>query len=379
MFIQRLLADEIITKLAQDRSKIIVIYGARQVGKTTLVEHILENTEYKTLRVDGDEAIYNEVLSSQDRTKLGNLVQGYDLLFIDEAQRIKNIGINLKILHEKFKNLKIIVTGSSSLDLANQIKEPLTGRTHTYRLYPISWLELSERHNPFELESQLEERLIYGHYPEVFHLDSQTDKIEYLRHLSSDYLYKDVLELENLRYSHKLRDLLKLLAFQIGSEVSYSEIGTQLGMSRHTVADYIDLLEKSFVLISLRGFSRNLRKEISKKPKIYFYDLGIRNSLIDNFSLIDSRNDIGALWENFLIMERLKRNEYTKHFCSSYFWRTYTGAELDYIEEFGGDLWGYEFKWSKNKPKAPKAWTETYDANYECVNKHNFLPFVLGR
>ncbi|PWQ95421.1 ATP-binding protein [Leucothrix pacifica] len=377
MFIQRLLADEIIEKLSYERSKIVVIYGARQVGKTTLVEHILDKTDYKTLRVDGDEAIYNDVLSSQDSTKLGYLVQGYDLIFIDEAQRIKNIGINLKILHEKFKHLKIIVTGSSSLDLANQIKEPLTGRTHTYRLYPISWMELAERHNPFELQTKLEERLIYGHYPEVFQLEGQVDKVEYLRHLSSDYLYRDVLELENIRHSHKLRDLLKLLAFQVGSEVSYSEIGTQLGLSRHTVADYIDLLEKSFVLITLRGFSRNLRKEISKKPKIYFYDLGIRNSLIDNFAWLNSRNDIGALWENFLIMERLKRNEYSKHYCSSYFWRTYTGAELDYIEEFNGELWGYEFKWSKNKPNAPKAWVDNYDGQYECVNKNNFLPFVL--
>ncbi len=377
MFIQRRLAEEIVGKLQQPRPKIVVIYGARQVGKTTLVEHILEATDYKTLHVDGDEAIYNEVLSSQDSTKLGQLVQGYDLLFIDEAQRIRNIGINLKILHEKFKHLKIIVTGSSSLDLANQIKEPLTGRTHTYRLYPISWVELAIRHNPFELERQLEERLIYGHYPETFQMDNSADRIQYLRHLTSDYLYRDVLELENIRYSHKLRDLLKLLAFQVGSEVSFSELGSQLGLSRHTVADYIDLLEKSFVILTLRGFSRNLRKEISKKPKIYFYDLGIRNSLIDNFSWLDQRNDVGALWENFLILERLKRNEYLKHFCSSYFWRTYTGAELDYIEEHSGQLWGYEFKWSKKQPTAPQAWTENYHAHYQYVNRDNFLSFVL--
>lgn len=378
MFIYRRLAEDILQKLSAEHPKIVVIYGARQVGKTTLVNRILDGTTYKTLRIDGDEAIYNTVLSSQDSVKLGNLIQGYDLLFIDEAQRIKNIGINLKILYEKFKHLKIIVTGSSSLDLANNIKEPLTGRTHTYRLYPISYLELNGQHNPFELERQLEERLVFGSYPEIFQLPGYADKVNYLRQLSTDYLYRDVLELENIRHSHKLRDLLKLLAFQVGSEVSYSEIGAQLGLSRHTVADYIDLLEKSFVVLTLRGFSRNLRKEISKKPKVYFYDLGIRNSLIDNFAYLDSRNDIGALLENFLIMERLKRNDYLQHYCSSYFWRTYTGAELDYVEEYAGGLWGYEFKWSKHQPKPPQVWTDTYQAQYQCLNKDNFLPFVLA-
>lgn len=375
MFINRLLVNEILAKLSAERSKIIVIYGARQVGKTTLVNEVLKLLNKKTLFIECDSLKYNDVLSSRDIDKLRGLVKGIDVLCIDEAQRIHNIGINLKILYDNFKDLKIIVTGSSALDLGNSIKEPLTGRTYTYKLYPISTLELSKKHNAFELSAGLEQRLIFGSYPEVFSIDNVFDKVQYLTELSTNYLYKDILEYHAIRHSNKLRDLLKLLAFQVGSEVSYTELATSLGMAKQTVENYIDLLEKSFVIFTLRGFSRNLRKEVNKKPKIYFYDLGIRNAIIDNFAYLNNRNDIGALWENFLIMERLKRNEYQKHFCSQYFWRTYTGAELDYIEEYNGKLYGYEIKWSK-LAKAPESWVKTYKAEYSCINKDNFIDFV---
>lgn len=375
MFINRLLVNEILTKLNAERSKIIVIYGPRQVGKTTLAKDVLKILNKKTLFVDGDLSPNRDVLSSADLEKLSGLVGSNEVLCVDEAQRISNIGLNLKILHDHFPNLKMIVTGSSALDLANSIKEPLTGRNYTYKLYPISYLELSKMNTPFELATELEQRLVFGSYPEIFNIVGIDEKMQYLRSISSDYLYKDVLEYQPIRHSNKLRDLLKLLAFQVGSEVSCTELATSLGIAKQTVESYIDLLEKSFVIFTLRGFSRNLRKEVSKKPKIYFYDLGIRNTMIDNFAYLNNRNDRGALWENFLIMERLKRNEYQKHFCSQYFWRTYTGAELDYIEEYNGKLYGYELKWSK-LAKAPESWVETYHAEYSCINKDSFIQFV---
>lgn len=375
MFINRLLVDEILANLKAEKSKIIVIYGARQVGKTTLANEILKLMDKKTLFIDCDLLKYNDILTSRDIDKLGGLVKNIDILCIDEAQRVRDIGINLKILHDNFKDLKIIVTGSSSLDLANSIKEPLTGRTNTYKLYPISLLELSSRLTPFEISSNLENRLVFGSYPEVFSIENVLERIKYLNELAAGYLYKDILEWQEIKHSNKLRDLLKLLAFQIGSEVSYTELATKLGMAKPTVEHYIDLLEKSFVIFTLRGFSRNLRKEVNKKPKIYFYDLGIRNAIIDNFAYLASRNDVGALWENFLMIERFKRNEYQKHYCSSYFWRTYTGAELDYVEEYAGKLHGYEFKWSKTA-KAPQSWLDNYNAEYSYVNKDNFLEFL---
>lgn len=381
MFIRRAIFNKVKSELLKEFSKIIVIYGARQVGKTTLVENLLENIENKKiLKINGDRLAGNKDISSTDLTRLEALVDGYDILFIDEAQRIPEIGLNLKILYDNLKQLKIIVTGSSSLDLASSIKEPLTGRKIQYTLYPISFLELKQSHNIYELKQIISERLIFGSYPQILNIKNKASRIKYIEELTEDYLYKDILELENIRYHYKLRDLLKLLAFQIGSEVSLNELASRLSFTKETVARYIDLLERSFVIFTLRGFSRNLRKEVNKKPKIYFYDLGIRNAIIDNFSYPESRNDLGILWENFLILERLKRNEYIEHFSTQYFWRTYTGAEIDYIEEYGGKLYGYEFKWNKLS-KAPKSWIDTYskeDAKFECLNKDNFIDFITG-
>ncbi|GMT44236.1 MAG: ATPase [bacterium] len=368
----------VLLKEFSETDKIIILYGARQTGKTTLANDLLLKVKGNVLKVNADELRYVDVLSSRDLPKMKLLTGGYDILFIDEAQRIKDIGINLKILHDNLPRLKLLVTGSSSFDLANKVKEPLTGRTSTWILYPVSIKELSKTHNHFELQSRLEEFMVYGMYPELFQYDSLQKKEKYLRELAVSYLYKDVLELAQIRNVTKIRDLLRLLAFQIGSEVSLNELGNNLGLSQETVRTYIHLLEKSFIIFRLSGFSRNLRKEISKRDKIYFWDLGIRNTLIDNFSSFSLRNDIGALWENFMIAERMKYLSYNEIYASSYFWRTYTGAELDYVEEHNGRLFAYEIKYKKTKRKAPKTWLENYSNNYKCITYDNFWEFVVG-
>lgn len=376
MDIERYIFSEILEKLQND-NKIIVLYGARQVGKTTLVKKIIKELGLKTLELNADIDQTAQVFSRQDFNLMNSIVEGYDLLVIDEAQKIENIGINLKILYDQKPDLKIIATGSSSFELANKISEPLTGRKWTYNLYPISFLELKSHYNDFELQNLLEERMIYGSYPEIFRYISREDKRKYLLELSTAYLYKDVLELETVKHSRKIHDLLKLLSFQIGSEVSLSEIGQKLEMATETVDRYIDLLEKSFVLFRLGGFSRNLRNEVTKKQKIYFYDLGIRNIVIDNLKPLEDRNDIGALFENFLISERYKRNKYLSGFESNYFWRLSTGAEIDYVEEGDGELFAYEFKYGKKKVRLPKSWQDNYGENFSLVNKENFLGFVV--
>ena len=377
MNIPRILSETVIEKL-NSSDKGIIIYGARQVGKTTLSEMVIGNLNLKTLTVNGDQSRFLDIFQSQDLNKLRSLVQGYELLFIDEAQRIPEIGISLKIILDNIKNLKVLVTGSSSLDLASKISEPLTGRTWNYKLYPISFLELSRLYNRAELDNSLEERLIFGSYPEIFSIVGEDQKREYLQNLGDAYLYKDLIEFGGLKNSSKIRDLLRLLAFQIGSQVSLSEIAAKLGMSKDTVGNYIDLLEKSFVLFRLGGLSRNLRKEVVKMDKIYFYDLGIRNILIDNLKPLKDRNDTGQLWENFLIVERMKSLSYKKDYASNYFWRTYTGAELDYIEEKEGKLSGFEFKFGLKKTKAPKGFIKAYpNSEFSCINRENYLSFIL--
>lgn len=378
MKIHRSLTDTIISKLKKS-DKGIIIYGARQVGKTTLVNDVISRTGLKTLVINADQSRYHDILSSKDLDKLADLVEGYKLLFIDEAQRVAEIGITLKIILDNLKDIKLIVTGSSSLDLASKISEPLTGRVWTYRLYPISFLELKKIYNKAELDMMLEDRLIYGSYPEIFSLKGPLNKREYLANLSDSYLYKDLLELANIRNSSKMRDLLKLLAFQIGSQVSLSELGASLGISKDTVGKYIDYLEKSFIIFRLKGFSRNLRKEVAKMDKIYFYDLGVRNKIIDNLKGLKDRDDLGRLWENFLVVERLKLLAYSQKYASMYFWRTYTGAELDLVEEAEGKLKGYEFKFGKKVSRAPSGWKSAYPkAYFEYINQENYLNFILN-
>lgn len=374
--IQRFLLTELLEKL-HNSTKIILIYGARQVGKTTLVKQLLSQVSYKSLSINADEEKYNDVFSSRDLTKMRMLTDGYELLFIDEAQRIPDIGINLKILHDALPELKIIATGSSSFELANRTQESLTGRTWTFSLFPISFSELRQQQNLFELNHGLETFLRFGAYPDVFSLPNQADKVQFLTQLTRSYLYKDILELSTIKHPDKIKKLLQLLAFQAGSEVSLNELGNTLQMSKDTVASYIDLLEKAFIVFRLSGFSRNLRKEVVKMDKIYFYDLGVRNALVNNFNTLDFRTDAGQLWENFLVVERLKNNAYQRRFVNSYFWRTYTGAELDYIEEADGQLAGFEFKFSDKTAKPPQSWLEAYpNSDFKCINRANYWEFI---
>lgn len=378
MYIPRSLTNPIIEKLTSSQ-KGIIIYGARQVGKTTLVNEIIKRLNLKTLIINGDQSRFIDIIISRDLAKIQSLVSGYEMLFVDEAQRIPEIGINLKIILDNLPDLKVLVTGSSSLDLASKISEPLTGRVWSYHLYPISFLELSAFKNTAELDNNLEERLIYGSYPEIFTYESILQKREYLQNISDAYLYRDLIEFGDIKNSSKIRDLLKSLAFQIGSEVSLTELGNSLDMSKDTVSRYIDLLEKSFIVFRLSGFSRNLRKEISKMDKIFFYDLGIRNILIDNVKSLKDRNDAGFLWENFLLIERMKLNAIKQDLVSGYFWRTYTGAELDYVEEKNGILYGFEFKSGNKVKKVPTGWVKAYpDSKFQCINRNNYMDFILG-
>jgi uncharacterized protein len=379
MFIPRKLEEEIKCKILDGR-KIIIVYGPRQVGKTTVVNRILETFSLKKLAINADERKYADALSSRDLNVLKRLVAGYDLLFVDEAQRVSDIGVNLKILHDNFPDLKIVVTGSSSFDLANKIKEPLTGRTITYNLYPISINELSSLHNDFELVDRLEEFMVYGMYPELLNIENSQDKVEYLKELTTSYLYKDVLDLRSIKHSKRIHDLLSLVAFQAGSQVSVAELGRALSISKDTIDSYIQLLEKAFVLFRLSGYSRNLRKEVTKMDKIYFYDTGVRNTIIDNLKPLRYRDDHGKLWENFLIVERKKLLSNSRQSVNDYFWRTYTGAEIDYVEERQGRPDGFEFKFGGRMKKCPRSWRETYPgSSFTCVNRENFLDFALGK
>jgi len=362
-----------------ETNKGLVIYGPRQVGKTTLINDLLNEFKWNTLILNGDQrGPWWELLTSRELSKLTLLVSGYDAVFIDEAQRIPEIGLSVKIILDNFPDLKVIITGSSSLDLASKISEPLTGRIYSYKLFPISYGELRVTNTPYEIETQIEERLVYGSYPEIFSLKSIEEKTKYLQNLTNTYLYKDLLEFGDIRNSSKIHDLLKLLAFQIGNQVSLSELSSALEFSRTTVDRYIDLLEKSFIIFRLPGFSRNLRKEVTKMDKIYFYDTGVRNTIIGNLNLLHSRDDVGKLWENFLITERMKKQGYAQKIYSHYFWRLTSGAELDLVEETEGEIFGFEFKYGNKRDKVPSGWVKAYPkSKYQCINKENYLDFIL--
>lgn len=358
-------------------NKALIIYGPRQVGKTTLLTEFLSNCGFKYKLDNGDNITTRHILSSQDFDQIKEYTSGYELIAIDEAQKIPNIGVGLKIMIDQISGLRIIATGSSSFSLAGQIGEPLTGRKATITLYPISQIELKNLYNSYELKNKLSEYLIFGSYPEVATEAKKQDKIQLLAEIVDSYLLKDILELEKIKNSKIVLDLLRLLAFQISSEVSYTELGGHLGIDYKTVVRYLDLLEKSFVIYNLRGFSRNLRQEITKKSKYYFYDIGIRNAIISNFNNLELRNDIGALWENFLMMERLKKRAYEKILANNYFWRTYNQQEIDLVEEREGKLYGYEFKWGERKIKEPKEWRATYkNAEFAVINQENYLEFI---
>ena len=358
--------------------KVLTIYGPRQVGKTTLVKNFMTTFPGKHRYDTGENIRIRELFETGNSEKLLEYTEGNDLIIIDEAQKIMRIGEGLKIIIDAKPDQKIIVTGSSSFELAGQIGEPLTGRKRTLTLYPISLIELNEEKTPFELNEDLTNFLIYGLYPEVITAKSQEDKRELLNELVNSYLLKDILELDKIKNSRVLLDLLRLLAFQIGNEVSHNELSKSLRIDAKTVARYLDILEKAFVIYNLRGFSRNLRSEITKKSKYYFLDNGIRNAIISNFNQPEIRNDIGALWENFMIIERLKKQAYHKIYSNNYFWRTWEQQEVDFIEERNGSLYCFEFKWSPKKVKLPKQWVNTYpESEFKIISKDNFREFVM--
>jgi uncharacterized protein len=362
--------------------KVTVVYGPRRVGKTTLVKDFLSTFQGKYLFLNADEQATRDVLSSQNVAKFAELVQDLQLLVIDEAQRVSEIGLNLKILVDSFPDLEIIATGSASFELANKISEPLTGRKTTLTLYPIGFEEMTTTLPLFEYKNQLERWLIWGGYPDIVTTDSAQLRSAQLSELVGSYLYKDILELDDVRRADKIVDLLRLIAFQIGQEVSHTELATSLAISRDTVERYLDLLEKVFVIFRVNGFSRNLRKEVVKNHRYYFFDNGVRNALIQNFNPLNLRNDVGQLWENYLVSERQKTNHYHSRLVNSYFWRTYDQREIDLIEEAEGKLTGFELKWQKAelKNRAAREFTEAYPGStVSVVTNDNFDKFLLGQ
>ena len=356
------------------RGKAIILTGARQIGKTTLVEDLLKEKD-SVLKFNGDNIGDRQILEEKSFERLDSIVGGYKYIFIDEAQKFNNIGDILKLFVDNYKDKKqVIATGSSSLNLLSNTSEPLTGRKFVHNLYGLSITEISPELNALKIENILPDLLVYGAYPEVF-TSSIEDKRRILEEISSSYLYKDILELENVKNPATLGKLLSAIALQLGSEVSLNELSNLVNLDVKTVERYIDLLEKNYVIFRLPPYYTNKRKTLSKLNKIYFYDLGIRNSLINNFNDIDKRNDIGGLWENFLILERLKFRKYNDIPTTQFFWRTYDGAEVDLVEDRDGLLWGYEFKWG-NEHTSLKSWREQKNTKYEVINRENFINFV---
>jgi predicted AAA+ superfamily ATPase len=359
------------------KGKLIIVYGARQVGKTTMVKKILEKYKNNSNYLNCEFLSVQKGLSEPEAEKIKGFLGDYKLIVLDEAQNIPGIGKVLKIMVDTYPKMQIIATGSSSFDLAQKVSEAMTGRTFTFMLNPLSLGEIKQASDLFTIEAGLENFMRFGAYPEVFSL-GETDSIQRLDEITSKYLYKDILSFEGIKKSVIIRDLLELLALQMGNEVSYNELAGKLGIDRMTVQKYIDILEQSFVLFRLRAFSRNKRKEISKSIKIYFYDLGVRNSIIQNYNRLNLRNDVGALWENFCIVERMKKNSFDQRPANYYFWRTYTQKEIDLIEERGGKLLAYEFKWSNKKTKIPQEFLDNYsNAQFKIINRENYWEFII--
>lgn len=375
MFIKRLALNLIKKKISP--GKVIVLTGARRVGKTFLISEYLSTINEKFILLNGEDFAVHDLLKRRSVQHYKNILGGTRFLIIDEVQKIPDVGNILKLIVDNFQELKILVSGSSSFDISNETGEPLTGRKKEITLFPISESELKPLEQPQEKFDNLCLRLTFGNMPEIFSLNSVNDKAEYLREIVNSYLLKDILAYESLKNSDKLFALLKLIALQIGKEVSLQELGKQLAMSKNTIERYLDILSKVFIIYKLTGFSRNLRKEIVKSSKWYFYDNGIRNAILANFNLINNRDDIGMLWENYMMSERLKYNHYNEIIYNKYFWRTYDKQEIDLIEEKGGKLYAYEFKWKPGKIKIPAAWKSSYpNARYHQINNENYSDFV---
>ncbi|MEM1325415.1 MAG: ATP-binding protein [Bacteroidota bacterium] len=369
--IKRTIQDKIQSKIG--RGKAIMVIGPRQVGKTTLISQFLKNKDFKFF--DGDDPLVRQPLNTPNTEEIRSLLGNKKIVFIDEAQRINNIGLTMKIIVDQFKDVQLWISGSSSFSLFNELNEPLTGRKWEYELYPISWEEYENDIGYLQSEMQLKNRLRFGMYPDV--LNNPGEETEVLRTLVESYLYKDVLAFSRINKPDVLQKLIRALALQVGSEVNYNELSRPVGIDKNTIEKYISVLEQGYVIFRLPSFSRNMRNEIKRGKKIYFYDNGIRNMVIKSMNEIEFRNDIGALWENFLVSERIKQNKYKLTLASSYFWRTVQQQEIDYVEEVNMKIKAYKFKWNpKRKVKLSKSFIEQYDAESHVISRDNFRTFV---
>lgn len=367
---KRYLEDVINKRLSGNKA--IIVVGARQVGKTTLINEILKDADF--LFLDGDDPTTRSMMNNPTTEQIRTIIGNNKIVFLDEAQRIENIGLTLKILTDQFKEVKLLVSGSSSFELCNLLNEPLTGRKWEYQLFPLSWEEYENKIGYVKSEQQLENRLIYGFYPDV--INNQGDEKEVLGNLVNSYLFRDILAFSDIRKPEVLESLLQALALQIGNEVNYNELSRLIGINKVTVQKYIQILEQGYVIFRLNSFSKNLRNEIRQNRKIYFYDNGIRNAILGNFNPLDLRTDKGALWENFLITERLKQNAYKNTFSKMYFWRTKQQQEIDFVEENAGNIFGFELKLAKNKVNFPETFVTAYNAKTKLINRDNFREFV---
>lgn len=374
--VYRYITKQVIKSLSP--AKVVGVFGPRRSGKTVLLSSIKEEIVKKNpvLVVHGENLDVIDALSSQRVSTLKRFVGKNKYLFIDEAQKISNIGVNLKLIVDTLPDVSVLVTGSSSFDLRNKIGEPLVGRSKYFYLYPFALIEVGAD-DLLKQKGLLEEQLIYGFYPQVYTADTASQKREQLESIRDGYLLKDILELDNLKDSLFIYNLLRQIAFQIGQDISYSELASNLNVNKKTVMRYLELLEKSYVIFSLQGFSRNLRKEYTKSPRYYFWDNGIRNSLISNYNNLNSRDDVGKLWENYCISERIKYLKYKQISANKFFWRTYDQKEIDLIEERGGKLYAFECKFSKKDAKAPKEFFKTYPhSKFFVINKENYLDYL---
>ncbi len=358
------------------KGKAIIVSGPRQVGKTTLLKHLLSNIKGTTLFLDGDDISIQNLLNRPNTQQIKQIIGDNSIVFIDEAQRIPEIGITSKIIVDQFPQIQLVLSGSSSFELSNKLNEPLTGRKWTFNLWPITWEEWQNHVGYVKAEQDIENRLVFGLYPEVLNHEENPSLV--LAELSNSYLYKDILMYGGLKKPNEIKKLLQALAYQIGNEVSLNELSQIVGIDPKTVDKYIDILEKAFIIFRLQPLGKNLRNEIKSKNKIYFYDNGIRNTVIGQLQPFAIRQDIGQLWENFLISERIKQLSLNKTLLNYYFWRTTQQQEVDYVEEIDGKFFGYEFKWNEKKRiKFPKTFTNNYNSINKGINRANFRDFVF--
>lgn len=375
-YFEREIVSEMERKLLPNKA--VLLFGARRTGKTVAVEQLLAKVDGTPLVLNGEDADARALLDNCTIANYKSLLDGFDILVIDEAQHVSEIGKKLKLIVDEVPNIRVVASGSSSFDLKNQTGEPLVGRASQFLLTPFSQAEISKKESLLDTRQNLETRLLYGAYPDVVLSESNKDRSDYLHSLVDAYLLKDILSVDGLKSASKMLDLLRLISFQIGSEVSYDEIGKQIGLSRNTVEKYLDLLSKVYVIYRVGGYARNLRKEVSKAGKWYFYDLGVRNAVINNFSALSLRQDVGAIWENYLISERLKCSYNRRLHHEFYFWKTYDRQEIDLIEcSDDSSIEAFEIKWGDKKPKCPVAFASAYStASYTVLSKDNYLDYV---